>query len=146
LRDIKCKLEIIGRLTNENLNLLRQNNIDYVNSYDLNENEMLTKYREADLVTFVSTYEGFGMPILEANAVGRPVITGNVFSMPEVAGKAACLVDPHNVLEIRNGILRIINDKKYRERLVLNGFINVKRFETSVVAEKYAKIYRELSL
>lgn len=146
LRGISCKLEIIGRLSNGQLDSLRKNNIEYVNSYGLNDIEVLNKYREADLVTFVSTYEGFGMPILEANSVGRPVITGNVYSMPEVAANAACLVDPLNILEIRNGILRIIDDKIYRDKLIMNGFINVKRFEPSAVADQYAQIYRELSL
>lgn len=145
LRGVSCELEIIGKLSCEQLDSLKRNNIDYRNSFGLSEDEVLDRYRQADLVTFVSTYEGFGMPIVEANAVGRPVITSNVFSMPEVAGNAACLVDPFNINDIRNGILRIISDKVYRNNLVFNGFINAKRFEASVVAEQYAKIYSEIS-
>lgn len=144
LQNIPCKLEIMGKLSIDQLNALRKNNIDYDNFFNLTEEEVLIRYRESDMVAFVSTYEGFGMPILEANATGRAVITSNIFSMPEVAGKAGCLVDPFNSAEIRNGIMRIIEDASYREDLILNGFINVRRFNPTVVASQYAKIYQEL--
>jgi glycosyltransferase involved in cell wall biosynthesis len=144
LRGVSCKLEIIGKLSCDQLASLKRNNIEYVNSYGLSEEEVLAKYRQADLVTFVSTYEGFGMPIVEANAVGRPVITSNVYSMPEVAGNAACIVDPLNINDIKNGVLRIIGDKIYREKLVQDGFTNAKRFDASIIAEQYAKIYHEI--
>jgi glycosyltransferase involved in cell wall biosynthesis len=85
------------------------------------------------------------MPILEGNAVGRPVITSNIYSMPEIAGDAAILVDPYNIEEIRNGIVRIINDKIYRDQLVQNGFINIKRYNAHLVANKYFKLYCEIA-
>ncbi len=66
--------------------------------------EVVDQYHKCDLVSFVSTYEGFGMPIVEANAIGRPVFTATVASMPEVAADAACLVDPFDVQAIRNGV------------------------------------------
>ena len=97
-----------------------------------------------DLLVFVSTYEGFGLPILEAQATGRPVITSNVLSMPEVAGDSACLVDPFDVSSIRKGILKVINDPAYREKLIKRGFENVKRFQPDKIAEQYADIYRGL--
>jgi glycosyltransferase involved in cell wall biosynthesis len=144
LKNIPCTLEIIGRLDIEQSVALEENNIDYVNFFGLTETEVIARYCESDLVAFVSTYEGFGMPILEANSVGRAVITSNLFSMPEVAGNAACLVDPFNVLEIRNGVLRIINDKPYREILIDNGFVNARRFTAPIVSEEYLKLYREI--
>ena len=70
------------------------------------------------MLTFVSTYEGFGLPILESQATGRPVVTSNVSSMPEVAGDAACLVNPYDADSIREGILRVINDDAYRKDLM----------------------------
>jgi glycosyltransferase involved in cell wall biosynthesis len=111
---------------------------------NLSISDLISVYKSIDILYFASTYEGFGMPIIEANAVGRPVITSNVYSMPEVAGNAACLVDPLNINDIKNGILRILDDKIYRDKLVLNGFINAKRFDASTIAEQYAKIYREM--
>jgi glycosyltransferase involved in cell wall biosynthesis len=145
LQGITCKLDIIGKLSNEQILALQENKIDYVNSFNLTEDEVIHKYKESDFITFVSTYEGFGMPIIEANTIGRPVIIGNVLSMPEVAGNAACMVDPYNISDIRAGLLRIINDESYRETLIKNGFINARRFNPRVIANQYLKIYQEIS-
>lgn len=144
LQGIPCQLEIVGKLSQQQISALQDGNIEYTSSFNLSETEMVKKYNACNLVAFVSTYEGFGMPILEANAVGRPIITSNILSMPEVAGDAACLVDPCNVLEIRAGILRIINDKAYRETLIQNGFSNAHRFDPHIIADQYVQLYREI--
>ena len=145
LQGIPCQLDIVGKLSIEQIADLHDSHIEFTNSFNISEPEIINKYNECDFVTFVSTYEGFGMPILEANAVGRPVITSNLLSMPEVAGDAACIVDPYNVAEIRAGILKIINDSDYREVLVNNGLTNARRFNAEEVARQYYEIYKELS-
>jgi glycosyltransferase involved in cell wall biosynthesis len=81
------------------------------------------------------------MPILEAQTVGRPVVTSNLSSMPEVAGTAACLVDPLSVASIREGVQRVIQDAPYREGLIAAGFENVKRFQAETVARAYGEVY-----
>ena len=144
LQGVRCTLHIVGELSSEQLSLLNKNHIDFTNSYRLSESELIEEYNKCDLVTFVSTYEGFGMPIIEGNTVGRPVITSNLLSMPEVADNAACIVDPFNVSDIREGILKIIDDENFRINLVENGFKNAIRFHPKEIARQYFEIYEEL--
>jgi glycosyltransferase involved in cell wall biosynthesis len=81
---------------------------------------------------------------VEAQAVGRPVVTSTLHSMPEVAGDGASLVDPFDVQAIRAALLRIIEDGEYRDELVRKGLRNVERFRTKYIAEQYAALYREV--
>ncbi len=144
LEGIPCKLEIIGELNEELLAELAKNKILYTNSKNLSNEEVFNKYVEADIIAFVSTYEGFGMPIIEGNAVGRVVITSNILSMPEVAGDAAHLVNPLDVISIHQGILKVIEDYPYRERLIMNGLQNCKRFDVRDIANQYMDVYKSL--
>jgi len=145
LSGVRCRLNIIGKLRSEHTALLGECGITYTNLATATEAELLTAYRECDLVVFASSYEGFGLPILEANATGRPVVTSNVCSMPEVAGGAACLVDPFDVASIRAGVNRVLSDPAYRESLVAAGFENAKRFGAARIARAYADVYTNLA-
>jgi glycosyltransferase involved in cell wall biosynthesis len=144
LRGVPCRLDIIGRVTERQRQALESNSVSYTEQWGLSDQQVVERYRKCDIVVFVSTYEGFGMPIIEANATGRPVVTSNIGPMPEVAGSAACLVDPFDAHSIREGILRIIGDADYRNELIARGFENVKRFQPDVVAAQYATLYREV--
>jgi glycosyltransferase involved in cell wall biosynthesis len=77
---------------------------------------------------FPSLYEGFGLPVLEAQACGCPVITSTTSSLPEVAGDGALLVDPEDTAAIAAAIGRIATDPELRQKLVESGFANVRRF------------------
>jgi len=77
---------------------------------------------------FPSLYEGFGIPVLEAGACGVPVITSNTSSLPEVAGDAALLVDPHDVDAIADAMVRLVTDADLRAELTRRGQENIKRF------------------
>lgn len=144
LNGISCKLEIVGELNQEQLLALADSKIDFNNAVNISNEELKEKYQQADMLAFVSTYEGFGMPIVEAQLIGRPVITSNLLSMPEVAGDGAVLVNPYNIEDIRNGILKIINDKEYREQLVSNGRVNAERFLVKKIANQYTDLYKEV--
>ena len=96
-------------------------------------------------MVFVSLAEGFGLPILEAQAIGRPVVTSDLSPMRDVAGGAACLVDPRNVDSIRAGIRRVIKDSNYREGLVELGLRNVVQYQPQVVASRYARLYEHIA-
>jgi glycosyltransferase involved in cell wall biosynthesis len=143
LRGIPCVLDIVGKHIPEYEDLLKQNQIEYQYSWGLDEDQLRQKYESADILAFTSTYEGFGMPILEAQAIGRPVITSRILSMPEVAGEAALLVDPYDVEAIRQGVLRIIAEDELREQLVIKGFANVERFNPDRIARMYYALYRQ---
>lgn len=145
LAGLACRLVIIGPLSDEQVALLRQCDIDYENHVGLSRAALVAQYEAADMLLFVSTYEGFGLPIIEAQAVGRPVVTSNILSMPEVAGGAARMVDPFDVAGIRAGVQRIIDDPGYRDGLVARGFENARRFSAAHVAEQYAALYREVA-
>ena len=145
LSGLSCKLQIIGPLTNSLRAQLNANGIEYENWSNLALNDVVKKYQQCDLLTFCSTYEGFGMPIVEANAVGRPVVTSDISSMPEVAGNAACLVDPFDIASIRAGIKKVIDQPEYRKRLVENGKANATRFDPHAIANQYLELYEELN-
>lgn len=144
LRGLECQLRIIGRLTERQRELLEKNRIDYVSSYDLTDQQLRDAYHECDVVSFVSTAEGFGMPIVEGQCVERPVVTGNCSSMPEVAGAGACLVDPFDVASIRTGFEKVFGDAAYRQTLIEVGRVNRERFTVGRVAEQYAALYRKI--
>jgi glycosyltransferase involved in cell wall biosynthesis len=145
LAGISCTLEIVGFPDKEYITVLREENIEHHISSRLTDDEMLRKYINCDILLFASTYEGFGMPIIEANTVGRAVVTSNCSSMPEVAGDAACLVDPFDVNSIREGVRNVIKNEKLRTDLVNKGYQNAKRFQLAGVAKAYSKIYNELA-
>lgn len=144
VKDIDCKLIIIGHLNQEYINNLKNNNIFFENYTNLSREEVVKQYIASDILIFASTYEGFGLPIIEANAIGRAVVCSNIWSMPEVAGDAACLVDPYDVNSIKFGLIKVINDPAYRNRIIRNGYLNVKRFNLKVIAIQYADLYREV--
>ncbi len=145
LKGIDCRLNIIGSLTDSIKQCLSENNISFSNATDVSQEQLIREYVNCDMISFVSTYEGFGMPIVEANAIGRPVVTSNILSMPEVAGNAACLVNPFNIEDIRKGIIKIINDEDYRNQLIQEGLINCKRFDPQKIADRYLELYLQLA-
>ncbi len=145
LNGIRCRLEIVGPLEDSQRDELKANNINFSQYQNLSDEGLLELYHACDFLVLPSLYEGFGLPIVEAQAVGRPVATSNRCSMPEVAGRGACLVDPDSTESIRDGLLRIIGDEAYRENLIQEGFENVKRFAPEKIAAQYAKIYRALA-
>lgn len=146
IEGLEVHLSIVGKLNDEYIAKLKSCNIEYSNAFGISDEEMIQKYIDCDLMAFVSTYEGFGMPILEAQATGRVVITSDVSSMPEVAGLGAHFVNPFEVSSIRNGILKVINDATYRDELIASGYENIRRYNPDRIAGMYEEIYHEVYL
>jgi len=144
LDGISCKLAIIGKLSEKQKELLNQHNIDFENKFNLKFSEIIEEYKKADIVTFISTYEGFGVPILEAQATGRPVITSNISPMKEVAGKEAVLVNPYDINEIKEAITKLFQKKELREIVIKEGLKNVKNYSAKSIADKYYELYKKI--
>lgn len=102
-------------------------------------------YSAAEALVFPSLFEGFGLPILEAQACGCPVLTSKISSMPEVAGKGALLVNPYDVNEITNAMIEVM-DQSVRNKLIKNGFENVKRFSWEKCAAQTLEVFEELRI
>jgi glycosyltransferase involved in cell wall biosynthesis len=141
LRGLNCKLRIIGRLDAGMREELANNAVEFENIFDLDQEAMVKEYRNADIVAFCSTYEGFGLPIIEAQAMRTPVITSDLSPMKEVAGAGACLADPNDPASIQNGLIRIINEPAYRDELIQKGAENALRFNAKNAAMQYADLY-----
>ena len=98
--------------------------------------ELPAYYRGALALVLVSTYEGFGIPPLEAMACGTPVLCSNTTSLPEVVGSAALLVDPTDLEEIAEGMRRIVFQESLREGLISKGFERCSRFSWEISSRK----------
>ncbi len=107
------------------------------------DEDMPALYSAADLFVFPSLYEGFGIPVLEAQACGTPVLTSNGSALPEVGGEGAVYVDPYNIDDISNGILRSLQDATLAENLSKKGLENVQRFSWKKSAIRLNRIVED---
>lgn len=145
LKGINCHLRIIGKISEKNLRLLSDNNIEYSNAVNISNEEVVKEYENCDIVDFPSTFEGFGMPIIEGQKVGRIVLTSNISPMKDVALDGAVIVDPFDVESIRNGYLKILSmTDEERQALIAKGQENCKRFDAEMIAERYMNVYKEI--
>jgi hypothetical protein len=132
---------IIGVIPNKTLEFLNDNNIKWSTAYNISDSDLLKEYINSDLVVFPSLYEGFGMPIIEAQALGRVVLTSNIEPMVDISGKAAILANPYKISEIRKGVLSFINENKSNQLLIEKGIINSKRFKLDKIVDQYYNLY-----
>lgn len=145
LHNIPCKLRVVKKMTEQQKEMANNYNLNWSNVFDLTDDEILQEYINADIVVFPSLYEGFGMPIIEAQAIGRPIITSNIAPMNWVAGFGAALLEnPKNVDEYKSLLYHIINDDEYRNNIVYKGLENAKRFDIKKVEKKYIELYKSI--
>lgn len=97
-------------------------------------------WMKSSVFLFPSYYEGFGLPILEAQGAGIPVITSNTSCLPEVSGTGAVFVDPKNPREIAAALEKVLSDKILRGNLIKAGLENIKRFSWKKCAEETLKV------
>lgn len=108
------------------------------------EHNLPVIYNLSDAFVFPSLYEGFGLPVLEAMACGTPVVTSNVSSLPEVAGDAALLINPHSIEDLADGIKRILHNDGLRKKNIANGFERAKLFTWEKCAGETLDVFSQV--
>lgn len=143
-RDMNVHLDIVGWPAQDELDRLKGYGISHTIYNKLTDEEVFERYVQCDILFIASHYEGFGMPIIEAQAVGRPVITSNIGAMLEVGKDSAVLVDPKQPGEIRDAIVSLVINRMHYGAVVKRGLKNAERFDHQVVSEQYLQLYKEI--
>ena len=139
-----CSFLIVGELSKKQLQYLKEHNIRFKNKIYISEEELQQIYFESDILCFPSLYEGFGLPILEAQASEVAVITSNISPTKEVAGKGAILVNPLDKNEIKKSIELLMNDAEFKKTLINSGLENIKNYSPQMIAKKYSELYKKM--
>ncbi len=145
LKGSSYHVDIVGWPSKIELEKLDEYKISYKLHHSLSDEQIFERYKACDILFFASFYEGFGMPIIEAQAVGRPVITSNIGAMKEVALDTAVLVDPHDPAEIRAAMDRLLQDNELYDQKVEAGIKNAAKYDYKVIADQYLSVYKELA-
>ncbi len=129
--------------------------MDHVQTHELTQRVLFPGYvaaedkaaliSGAELFAYPSLHEGFGFPVLEAQACGTPLLTSTTSSLPEVAGEGALLVDPTDTEAIAAGLQRLLEDRALREALVARGFANLQRFSWERAARQVQEVIARLA-
>ncbi len=114
--------------------------IDIIQTGYISDEQKESFFKHADVFVFPSFYEGFGMPILEAQLRQVPLVTSNISSMAEIAGDGAILIDPHSIENIADAIYMIISDSNKRTELIEKGLANVYKYSWIKCAQKTLEI------
>lgn len=141
---LDISLTVVGEIENEIKKICRKAKINFKNYVGITDEKMKNLYKENDILLMVSNYEGFGMPIIEAQASGMVVITSKKEPMKSVGGKHALLVNPRKKSEIKKMLKKIINNEKLFMKLAKKGLINTYNYKSSIIVKKYYELYLKL--
>lgn len=144
LEGITCHLRIIGEINDRIMQLLKEKKINYSIAKNLSDDEIRQEYINCDIVNFPSIYEGFGMPVIEGQKTGRVVIASNIEPIREISGNAVIFVDPYDVESIHNAYLNVISKSEIREKLINDGLLNTRRFNSKIIAQQYLDLYKSI--
>lgn len=150
LRHEDCHLVLAGHIDpvvdRPILTLVRELGIEHRVHFEgkVSQGKLMVLFKNAIALVYPSFYEGFGLPILEAMQYGCPVITSNAASMPEVAGGAAILINPHSVESIYKAMLLTYKDNTIRKNLIEAGIIRASSFSWKSTAKSTMEVYNSL--
>ncbi len=140
---------LLADINNEQvLKILEDNKISWILPYIkltgyIKNSDLPYIYSGAEMFLYVSLRESFGIPLLESMACGTPVISSNTSAIPEITNDAALLVDPFNISDIANALLKIENDHSYRRKLINKGLERVEKFSWLSTAKRVLDIYKK---
>ncbi len=147
---IDCKLLVVGKPGHRYEKILElvkssrhQNDVVFLGYID--DTDLPSFYNGALLFGFLSFYEGFGLPVLEAMACGCPVIASKASSLPEIVGNAGSLVDPSNIEEISAAMENILLSSSLQEQYKKEGMEQVRKFSWEAAAEVYGEAFSRFS-
>jgi len=142
LRTKNCELLVVGSRGWKHKKLIKliqeMPGVEYLEY--VNEDKKKELYKKAALFVFPSLYEGFGLPVLEAMSYNLPVITSNRSSLPEAAGQAGYLINPHNILELAKAMKLILSDDNLRGMLIEQGKKQSQKFNWETSAQQFLNL------
>ena len=140
-------------ITGENKRI-RENLEELIRKFNLKESVIFTGYvddktlttiiKSALLVCYPTLSEGFGFPVLEGFGAGVPVISSNTSAIPEIAGKAALLINPESTLEISNAIQKVLSGKSLAQNMILKGKSRYNEFSWEKSINEYIDLYNNI--
>lgn len=154
-RNQDCDLKLV--LTGNHLAWREYNGSEIIEQYSkyqediiflgyVDEETLAVLYKHCKAFAFVSLYEGFGLPVLEAMGAGRAVILSETTSMPEVGGEAAVYCNPYEVESIVNALERVVMEDAFRLECERKSVIQAEKFTYEKTAKEILEIYRGLSV
>ena len=117
--------------------------IEYIG--DVSNNQLINLYSNAKILIFPSFYEGFGLPPLEAMSCKCPVILSDIPVLKELYEDAALYINPHDIKDIENMILKLLNDNQLRNDLIQRGLDQSKKYSWKKSANKIISLIKEIS-
>lgn len=134
-----------GKGWNNNIELAEIGKTPGVNWLGYVSNQELgALYRNASVFAYPSLYEGFGLPVLEAQQFGVPVVTSNVSSLPEAAGEGALLIDPKNPKSISRALQRVLEDKELHQKLSKKARSHAQKFSWEKAARETLEVFKSV--
>lgn len=139
-------LQIGGSFTDGHRAMIRSLGLEgaVVQRRGISDSELRLAYWSADVLLLPSLYEGFGFPVIEAQAAGLPVVCSDCGSLPEIAGAGAAVIDPDRVDSWAETALACADDRSTRDRLIECGMRNARQFTWERAADRLSAIYAEL--
>lgn len=143
-KDLPCQIIIVGDLNDVQKEKVKSSKGSILIKSFLTDDQLEDLYKSSDILCFPSLYEGFGMPIIEAQAVGCAVITSNMEPMTSVAGDGAIFVDAWTTADIAEKILQLVQNDELRKILVEKGYENAKNYLPEKIAQQYSELYQKI--